>query len=90
MIRDKMRQICLKCKGTGIDKTRQLTDKSGKAILAPVYEKGEGNRYQYVDCRDCQGTGYTMQPSPKTLMQRGKKKDLTDEEYDVRYDVAFN
>lgn len=90
MFRKETKQICTTCKGSGIDKKKPLTDKAGRTILAPTYEKGEGSRPQYVNCKDCQGSGFTMQPTPDTIMVDGEKVQLNPEERKQRYDVAYN
>ena len=89
MFRKEMRQICATCKGTGINKTKPLSTQDGKPLLAPVYEKGEGNRRQFANCGTCDGTGWSMQPSPRTIFVDGEKKALTEEETRDRYEVSF-
>lgn len=89
MFRKEMRQKCTKCKGTGVNRDKVLTDNSGRTLLAPTYRKGEGDRPQHPNCSECGGSGYTMQPSPTTIMLDGKKVQLSPEEAQGRYDVPF-
>lgn len=88
MFKKEMKQICKKCKGSGIDKNRQLKDRQGRIMLAPTYEKGEGDRPQFENCRECQGSGWTMQPSPTEIVVDGEKQVLEGADYKARYEVT--
>ena len=88
MFKREMRQQCQTCKGSGVNTKKPISLPNGQPLLAPVYEKGEGNRQQFANCGACGGTGYTMQPAPKTIFVEGEKQTLSDEEYRARYTVA--
>lgn len=83
-----MKQMCPKCKGTGINKDKVKKDDQGRVVLAPPYQKGEGDRPQYENCRECLGEGMTLQPVPSVVFEDGVKKELSPDEVQQRYAIA--
>ena len=85
MIINQIKQQCLRCKGTGIDKNKMKTDEAGRVILAPPYQKGEGDKPQFENCKECNGEGMTLQPLPTEILRDGEKIKLTPDEAKARY-----
>lgn len=83
LLNKEIKQLCPKCKGTGTGKEVEK-DQSGRVKLAPVYEKGEGNKPQMENCSLCNGEGMTLQPLPTKVLVQGEKLELTPKEAFIR------
>jgi len=93
MLPKEVRMKCLKCKGTGVSDKPLMTkpkndEDEPQPILAPIYEKGERPRQQFQNCKECKGSGLTMQPPPTTIFKEGEKIVITPEEARQRYEVT--
>lgn len=80
-----IKQICPRCKGTGVNKGKILTDDQGRTILAPPYQKGEGDKPQFENCSECAGEGMTLQDLPSKVLVDGAEIKLNPEEAKARY-----
>lgn len=83
LLNREIKQTCPKCKGTGTSKEVEK-DRDGRVKLAPIFEKGEGQRPQYLNCDMCGGEGLTLQPLPTKIMIGGEKRELSPQEAFVR------
>jgi DnaJ-class molecular chaperone len=91
MLPTQIRQQCPRCKGTGINDKKPLMVKGSddQLMLAPPYhDKNDVNRPQYENCKECKGSGLTMQTPPTTIFKEGEKITITPEEARQRYEVA--
>ena len=86
--RKEMKQLCRTCKGTGTGKKQVV--KNGRLVFADIYERGEAQRPLLEDCRECKGTGFTMQPSPADILIDGERVKLEPAELKERYNVVTN
>jgi len=84
-----MNQVCKTCKGTGAS-SQMVTTKEGKVVLAPPYQKGEGDKPQFQNCDNCEGSGWALYDAPNAIVFEGQKVQLTEEEKRARFqDTLF-
>ncbi len=88
MYRNQMRQICRKCKGNGTNGKPEI-NRDGQQVIAPPFQKGQGDQLQMANCSECVGSGWAMYESPNLIMVEGQKVQLTEEEKRGRFQDAL-
>jgi DnaJ-class molecular chaperone len=73
--RSELLQPCKRCKGTGTS-NKEARDNDGNIVLAPIYDKREGDKPSYQNCPDCGGLGRSLQPAPDSILVEGEKVQL--------------
>lgn len=86
--RSEMLQVCKKCKGTGTS-TKEARDNDGNIMLAPVYNKKDGDRPAFENCKECNGLGRAMYESPKEVFEDGNKIPLDADSRRARWQDAL-
>lgn len=88
MFRQQFDQPCRKCKGTGTS-AKEARDNDGNIMLAPIYDKKDGDRPQYENCKECNGRGRALYSSPEEVLLDGKKIPLSEEDRRARFNDAL-
>ncbi len=86
--RSEILQTCKRCKGTGTS-NKEARDNDGNIVLAPIYDKREGDKPSYQNCPDCGGLGRALAPAPSEVFVEGEKIKLDEGDRRARFNDAL-